>query len=158
MCDICQNYYLGTLTHSIPVFEQLPLLFGQLKKQSGRSILFFFLAKWQHQGFVCWRCCSLFQRKFCLHHTQNLGVVILWKRKKASIQRWRRILKLEKYALTAAQLLRDNDNSESYIFSQNHQCLSWWQAKTATPCISVVRQGTKKATSTNDLLAHNQTK
>jgi len=45
MSNALSTLYINGLTshfgHTIPVFEQLPLLFGQLKKQSGRSILFF---------------------------------------------------------------------------------------------------------------------
>ena len=70
--------------HTIPVFEQLPLLFGQLKKQSGRSILFFLSHKMTTPMFCVLALLFSFWRKFCLHHKQNLGVVILWKRKKSS--------------------------------------------------------------------------
>ena len=35
--DPCPPY----MGHTDPAFEQLPLLFGQLKKQSGRSIAFY---------------------------------------------------------------------------------------------------------------------
>ena len=37
-------------THTIPAIDQLPLLFGQLKKQSGRSIAFFSFSQNDNTG------------------------------------------------------------------------------------------------------------
>ena len=70
---------------------------GNSKNRAGHCF-FFFLTKWQHRGFVCWRCCSLFDGNivYTTHKTSVLS--FCEKEKKAAIQCRRRILRLEKYA------------------------------------------------------------
>ena len=62
------------LTHTIPVNDQLLLLFGQLEKQSGRSIAHI---SGENENMLCVVALALLRTEILLHHTQNLGVVIL---------------------------------------------------------------------------------
>ena len=59
------------LPHTIPVNDHLLLLFGQLEKQSGRSIAHISGEKEKKLCVVV-----LLWTEILLHHTQNLGVVI----------------------------------------------------------------------------------
>ena len=71
---------------------------GNSKNRAGEAFFFFFLTKWQHQCFVCWRCCSLFDANF-VYTTHKTSVLLFCeKEKRAATRRRRRILRLENYA------------------------------------------------------------